>query len=71
MHAKHVVYTRTLIRALQAGIKNTNPLMKNLSWLLIKNPRPFYAGFYCTAQLGIFAMIYFCEELPGNLSFQH
>ena len=37
MHAKHVVYIRTLLRTLQAGIKNTHPLFKNLSRLLSKN----------------------------------
>ena len=30
MHAKHVLYIRTLLRTLQAGPKNTNPLIKAL-----------------------------------------
>ena len=34
MHAKHVLYVRTLLRTFQAGTKNTNPLIKNLSRLL-------------------------------------
>ena len=38
MHAEHVLFIRTLLRALKAGIKNTNPLIKNLSRLLRKNP---------------------------------
>ena len=37
MHAKHVVYIRTLLRTLKARIKNTDPLIKNLSRLLRKN----------------------------------
>ena len=37
MHATHVVYRRTLLRTVQAGIKNTNPLTKNLLRLLSKN----------------------------------
>ena len=34
IHARHVLYVRTLLRALQAGIKSTNPLTKNPSRLL-------------------------------------
>ena len=37
MDAKHVLYVRTLLRTLQVGIENTNPLIKNLSRLLRKN----------------------------------
>ena len=37
MHAKHVLYVRTLIRMLQAGIENINPLIKNLFRFLWKN----------------------------------
>ena len=37
IHAKHVLYIRTVVRALQAGTKNTNPLIKNLSRLLREN----------------------------------
>ena len=33
----HVLYIRTLLRILQAGIKNTNLLIENLSKLLRKN----------------------------------
>ena len=36
VHARHVLYIRTLLRTLQAGIKKTNPLVKNLSRLLRK-----------------------------------
>ena len=37
MHAKHVVCIRTLYRAMQNGVVNTNPLIMNLSRLLRKN----------------------------------
>ena len=30
MHTKHVVYIRTLLPALQAGIQNTNPGINSL-----------------------------------------
>ena len=36
-HARHVLYIRTLLRTLQAGIKNTNPLITNFFSLLRKN----------------------------------
>jgi len=41
MHVKHVLYIRTLLRTLQAGIQNTNPQIKNLSRLLRKNQGSF------------------------------
>ena len=37
MHVKHVLCVRILLRTLQAGIKNNNPLIKDLSRLLRKN----------------------------------
>ena len=36
IHAMHVLYIKTLLRALQAGIKNTNPLIKDLPSLFRK-----------------------------------
>ena len=36
MHAKHVLYVRALLRALQTGIEKTNPLITNQSSLLRK-----------------------------------
>ena len=36
VHARHVLYMRTLLRTLQAGINNTNLLVKSLSRLLRK-----------------------------------
>ena len=41
MHAKHVLYMRTLLRILQARIENTNPLIMNLSSLLRKDLSSF------------------------------
>ena len=37
MHAKQVLYVKALLRTLQAGCQNTNPLIKRLSRLLRKN----------------------------------
>ena len=37
MHAKHVLYLRTLLRTLQNGIGNINLLIKNLSRPIRKN----------------------------------
>ena len=37
MLAKHVLYLRTLSRALQTGIENINVLIKNLSRLIRKS----------------------------------
>jgi len=37
MHAKHVLYIRTLVRTLHAGIKNANPPIKSQFRLLRKN----------------------------------
>ena len=37
MCARHVLYIRTLLRTLQAGIKNTSSLIKNLPRLPEKN----------------------------------
>ena len=36
IHAKHVLYIRTLLRTLEVGIKNTDLPIKNLSRLLRK-----------------------------------
>ena len=41
IHARHVLYRRTLLRTLKAGIENTNPIIKKLSRLLKKNLRSF------------------------------
>ena len=37
IYAWHVLYVRNVLRILQAGIKNTNPLIKNAPRLLRKN----------------------------------
>ena len=37
IQARNVLYIRTLLKTIQAGINNTNPLIKNLSRLLRKN----------------------------------
>ena len=42
MHAQHVVYAKTLLRTLQAGIENTNPLISHL-FRLLRN----YLGSLC------------------------
>ena len=36
IHARHVLYIRTLLRTLQAGIEDTNPLITNIFRLLRK-----------------------------------
>ena len=45
MCARCILYIRTSLRALQAGIYNNSHLIKNL-FRLPKKPRFFYAGFY-------------------------
>ena len=37
MHAKHLLYVRTLLRTVQAGTENISQTIKNLSRLLRKN----------------------------------
>ena len=46
MHAKRVVYISTLVRTLQAGTENINPLRTYLGRSQ-ENLGPFYASLYC------------------------
>ena len=46
IHTRHVLYIRTLLKTIQAGINNTNPLIKNLSRLLRKNLGSFMQVFF-------------------------
>ena len=62
MYSKLVVYIRTLLRTLQAGIENTKPLIKNLSRLLRKNLGPLRVSTVLSLQM-------FMAFLPYALKF--
>ena len=67
MHAKHGLYIRTLLRTLQAGIKNINPLITNLSRLLWKNLGSFIRAstvLYCTV---LYSTVLYCTVLYSTV----
>ena len=75
MCARHVLYIETLLRVLQAGIKNTSPFIKNIARLSRKSLSSFiqvstvthnYSAIILHGYSTFMLMIRYSKSLPGR-----